>query len=53
VLYLGNAETVPAVTTRLGVDPVAPADPYWAEHGMTFQDPHGFPVVLVPERWEP
>ncbi len=37
---------------RLGVDPVAPANPYWAEHGRTIQDPDGFRVVLVPERWE-
>jgi GNAT superfamily N-acetyltransferase/catechol 2,3-dioxygenase-like lactoylglutathione lyase family enzyme len=53
VLYLGNAEAVRAVATRLGVDPIAPAHPYWAEHGSTFQDPDGFQVVLVPERWEP
>jgi hypothetical protein len=25
---------------------------YWAEHGVTFQDPDGFRIVLVPERWE-
>ena len=24
----------------------------WAQHGVTFQDPDGFRVVLVPERWE-
>ena len=53
VLYLGNAEAVRAVATRLGVDPIAPANPYWAEHGTTFQDPDGFRVVLVPERWQP
>jgi GNAT superfamily N-acetyltransferase/catechol 2,3-dioxygenase-like lactoylglutathione lyase family enzyme len=53
VLYLGNAEAVRIVATYLGVDPIAPANPYWAEHGMTFQDPDGFQVVLVPERWEP
>ena len=29
-----------------------PANPYWAEHGLTFEDPDGFRVVLVPERWE-
>jgi hypothetical protein len=26
-------------------------NPYWAEHGVTFRDPDGFEVVLVPERW--
>src|SRR5918911_1846489 len=32
VLYLGNEETVRAVAGRLGVEPVAPANPYWAGH---------------------
>ena len=51
VLYLGDEETVRAVTARLGVDPVAAANPYWDEHGVTVEDPDGFRVVLVPERW--
>src|SRR6188472_2252394 len=51
VLYLGDEEAVGAVAARLG-DPVRPANPYWAEHGLTFEDPDGFRVVLVPERWE-
>jgi catechol 2,3-dioxygenase-like lactoylglutathione lyase family enzyme len=53
VFYLGEQATVQAVAARLGVDPVRPANPYWAEHGLTFQDPDGFRVVLVPEHWEP
>lgn len=53
VFYLGDDEAVRAVTDRLGLDPVAPANPYWADHGLTFEDPDGFRVVLVPERWEP
>jgi catechol 2,3-dioxygenase-like lactoylglutathione lyase family enzyme len=52
VLYLGDADAVRSVVSRLGVDPVAPANPYWAEHGTTIEDPDGFRVVLVPERWE-
>jgi len=52
VLYLGDDAAVRAVAARLGRAPVAPANPYWAEHGMTFEDPDGFRVVLVPERWE-
>ena len=52
VLYLGDAEAVQTVGARLGVDPIPPANPYWAAHGVTFQDPDGFRVVLVPERWE-
>ena len=51
VLYLGDRAAVDAVATRLGTDPVAPANPYWAEHGLTFEDPDGFRVVLVPELW--
>jgi GNAT superfamily N-acetyltransferase/catechol 2,3-dioxygenase-like lactoylglutathione lyase family enzyme len=53
VLYLGDDEAVHTVSTRLGIDPIAPANPYWAEHGTTFQDPDGFRVVLVPEHWKP
>jgi hypothetical protein len=52
VLYLGDDDTVQAVSARLGVDPIPPANPYWAEYGVTFQDPDGFLVVLVPERWK-
>jgi catechol 2,3-dioxygenase-like lactoylglutathione lyase family enzyme len=53
VLYLGDEEALRAIAARLGVDPVDPANPYWAEHGLTFEDPDGFRVVLVPERWQP
>ena len=53
VLYLGNDEAVQTIAARLAVDPVAPANPYWEEHGTTFEDPDGFRVVLVPERWAP
>jgi catechol 2,3-dioxygenase-like lactoylglutathione lyase family enzyme len=51
VLYLGDDQAVEAVQARLGADPVTPANPYWAEHGVTFLDPDGFGVVLVPEAW--
>jgi GNAT superfamily N-acetyltransferase/catechol 2,3-dioxygenase-like lactoylglutathione lyase family enzyme len=51
VLYLGDKEAVQTVTARLNVDPVQPANPYWAEHGVTLEDPDGFRVTLVPERW--
>src|SRR5436190_1231311 len=53
VLYLGHEEAVRAVAARLGAEPVAPANPYWADHGLTFEDPDGFRVVLVPEPWVP
>jgi hypothetical protein len=44
---------VDAVASRLDVDPVAPTNPYWSEHGTTFEDPDGFGVVLVPKCWQP
>ena len=52
MLYLGDAEAVQQAAVRLGVDPIPPANRYWAEHGLTFEDPDGFRVVLMPERWE-
>src|SRR5947208_14696481 len=39
VLYLGDEEEVQAVAARLGVGPIPPANPYWADHGLTFEDP--------------
>src|SRR3954467_8146993 len=36
VFYLGDQSSVDAVAARLGGDPVTPANPYWAEHGLTF-----------------
>ena len=51
VLYLGDLEAVARVAARLAAGRVAPANPYWAERGSTFEDPDGFRVVLVPERW--
>jgi len=53
VLYLGEVRAVEAILRRAGVEPVVPANPYWAEHGVTVMDPDGFRVVLVPEWWEP
>jgi catechol 2,3-dioxygenase-like lactoylglutathione lyase family enzyme len=52
VLYLRDEEAVQTIASRLDGDPVPPANPYWAEHGVTFEDPDGFRVVLVPERWQ-
>jgi catechol 2,3-dioxygenase-like lactoylglutathione lyase family enzyme len=51
VLYLGDDASVNEVASRLDAAPVAPANPYWAEHGTTFEDPDGFRIVLVPDRW--
>ena len=40
---------------ELGVrrEPVAPANPYWARHGLAFADPDGFHVILVSAPWDP
>jgi catechol 2,3-dioxygenase-like lactoylglutathione lyase family enzyme len=51
VLYVGDDAAVQAIAARIGTEPVTPANPYWAAHGLTFEDPDGFRVVLVPERW--
>jgi GNAT superfamily N-acetyltransferase len=51
VLYVGDVATLRTIAARLRADPVAPANPYWAKHGLTFSDPDGFLVVLVPEHW--
>ena len=32
---------------RHGHEPVAPENPYWAEEGLTFEDPDGWRVVLM------
>src|SRR4051794_14628553 len=52
VLYLGDDAAVQTVAARLAVAPIPPTNPYWADHGVTFQDPDGFRVVLVPEHFE-
>jgi ribosomal protein S18 acetylase RimI-like enzyme len=51
VLYVGNPSAMRAIAARLGTPPVSPANPYWAR-ALTFEDPDGFRVVLVPERWD-
>jgi len=51
VLYAGNEDAAAEIVRRLDVEPVEPANPYWAEHGITIADPDGFRIVLVPARW--
>ena len=51
MLYVSHDAAVKQTFGRPGADPVEPANPYWAECGMTVEDPDGFRVVLVPERW--
>jgi catechol 2,3-dioxygenase-like lactoylglutathione lyase family enzyme len=52
VLYLGSSSAVRAIAARLRASPVPPANPYWTR-ALTFEDPDGFRVVLVPHGWEP
>src|SRR6476620_1968920 len=42
VLYLGSEQAVTGVAERLPGEPVESANPYWAQHGLTFEDPDGF-----------
>ena len=35
-----------------GFHPVPSLNPYWDEHGKTFEDPDGYRVVLVHKSWD-
>ncbi len=52
VLYLGDQASVDAVLESVAAEPLPPANPYWADHGVTIADPDGFRIVLVPEHWQ-
>lgn len=50
VFYIPDREAIENLTERLGRmghSAVAPENPYWAEHGVTFEDPEGWRVVLM------
>jgi catechol 2,3-dioxygenase-like lactoylglutathione lyase family enzyme len=53
VLYLGTHDGLVPVVERLaanGHHPVDAENPFWADHGgVTFVDPDGWRLVLVPE----
>lgn len=51
VLYAGDAHTMRAMAARLRTAPIPSVNPYWARHALTFEDPDGFRVVIVPGRW--
>jgi catechol 2,3-dioxygenase-like lactoylglutathione lyase family enzyme len=49
VLHLPERADVDALAARLlerGCMPVAPANPWWADKAVVFEDPDGWPVVL-------
>jgi catechol 2,3-dioxygenase-like lactoylglutathione lyase family enzyme len=50
VLYMPDAAAVQRLVARLeglGYPAVPPENPYWADHGATFEDPDGWRVVLM------
>jgi catechol 2,3-dioxygenase-like lactoylglutathione lyase family enzyme len=54
VFYLPDAADWEAAVNRLrasGVAPVASHNPYWDRHGLTFEDPDGFRIVLQWGAW--
>ena len=38
--------------TKAGFTEVASHNPYWDQHGKTFEDPDGYRVVLVKSAWD-
>ena len=52
VLYVGDADAMRDIAARLPTGPVPSANPYWARHALTFEDPDGFRVVIVPGPWD-
>jgi len=48
VLYLGDAQTVDAIVSRVGSEPVEPANPFWKAQAVTLAAPDGFGVVPRP-----
>jgi catechol 2,3-dioxygenase-like lactoylglutathione lyase family enzyme len=50
VFYIPDREAIERLTEHLrgmGYSVVAPENPYWAEQGVTFEDPEGWRVVLM------
>ena len=46
-------DTAVARMRKAGHRPVKAFNPYWDMHGLTFEDPDGYRVVLQNERWQP
>lgn len=50
VLYIPDRRALDDRVARMvnaGYPPVPPENPYWLEHGTTFEDPDGWRVVLM------
>lgn len=55
VFYLPEPEAWQAAVARMqraGFAPVPAHNPYWDQHGRTFEDPDGYRVVLQHSAWE-
>jgi len=55
VFYYPNESDWEATSARMdaaGFKGVKPFNPYWEEHGITFEDPDGYRVVLARGDWE-
>jgi len=56
VFYLPDPDAWKAAVGRLkaaGNGPVLAFNPYWDRHGLTFEDPDGYRIVLQNEAWSP
>lgn len=54
VFYLPDADDWRAAVDRMkksGSTPVASYNPYWDAHGVTFEDPDGYRIVLQNAAW--
>ncbi|WP_310395939.1 VOC family protein [Hymenobacter sp.] len=54
VFYLPDADAWQAAVQRMaaaGLAPVPAHNPYWDQHGLTFEDPDGYRVVLQHAEW--
>ncbi len=55
VFYLPDRAAWTAAAARMrahGLAPVASDNPYWDRHGVTFEDPDGYRVVLQNAAWD-
>src|SRR5882724_9001132 len=46
VLYLETQPEIDAIAARIAQRPIVPANPYWREHALAFEDPDGFQLLL-------
>jgi hypothetical protein len=54
VFYLPELSEWNAVVERIrdfGAHPVRPSNPFWEHHGITFEDPDGYRIVLQNASW--